>query len=172
VIVTLMVIMVVMVIMAIMVVMIMTVIMIMLNTIDSALSLALIMTLGLELSDQVVIHVLKWDWGAAKLVLFTELRELIRRDRLELSLSDLSIEVEVAVCEPLGETSNTTLAPLWEAIKEGVVSVNADRSDLLHIRADRDTWDPIDLAGAEAGLGAHAEGEANLRRVIARVLFR
>ena len=58
------------------------------------------------------------------MVAVVDLSEVRRSDLLQLFLRDVTVEVQVAVCDPLCEAKYTTLITLWESVEEDMVAVD------------------------------------------------
>src|SRR5688572_26055590 len=92
------------------------------RAVDGALTFALEMTLRLELSDDVLVHVGEVDGRAAELVaLRVELRQVRGCNRFELLLGDGAVEIQVAIGKPLGKPHHATLGARRETVEEEVV---------------------------------------------------
>jgi hypothetical protein len=100
------------------------------DPIKRTLAFALEVALRLELTDEVVPHLLEGDRRATKCVALVDFSEVRRRDLFKFLAGDITIDVEVTVSHPLGVACNTSFVALGKTIEEDVVAVNRRRDRL------------------------------------------
>src|SRR5690606_13298071 len=135
--------------------------------VDATFPLALHVALRLQSAPQKVVRGLEFNRGAAELVnIGIDRREGPERNPLEFSLRDHTIQVQVAVGDPLSQTAYASLIAHRKAIEEHVISVQGDRGRAHTTRSDRHTRDAIELTGVEHSRSSDSEGERDRLRLV------
>ncbi len=136
------------------------------DAVERALAFTLEVSLGLQLTDDVVPHLLEGgDRGAAELVALVELGEVGRGDGLELLTRHLAVEIEIAVGEPLvlvgiGSLDRASRFARAKNLPRDGVSIYADptRASFEAASLVRGTRHVFNTASVRAYLRAKGEG--------------